>query len=502
MAWGVIGGSETTHHNFVYVGHAGAPAATGGATPNVNAALAAAQLTKAAGEGNELVIYETVALGNGVQANNPWLQELPDPITRACWDNYLTIPVKYATEQGLKDGDVVRVETNGYSVEVPVLQMPGQMQGVFGLAIGYGRKAAGKVANELGANASPFMTIANGSFQAHRTGVKIEKTGKFSEIAQTQTHHTIEGRAIVKETTLAEYAKDPVAGNIRPHVTTKEGVSRPGSVSVWEERTYNGHHWVMAIDLNACTGCGACVVSCTAENNVAVVGKKEVILRREMQWIRIDRYFAFADAKGERVDEESHYSDIKDHANVEVVFQPMMCQQCNHAPCETVCPVLATLHSDEGLNQQIYNRCVGTRYCANNCPYKVRRFNWFLYSDNTRFDYNMNDPLAKMALNPDVTVRSRGVMEKCTFCVQRIQFGKLEGKKNGKRPEDGSIRTACQTSCPANAIIFGDVNDPNSEVRKLLKNERAYAVLEEINVSPNVNYLVKVRNRGAETPNA
>jgi molybdopterin-containing oxidoreductase family iron-sulfur binding subunit len=322
-------------------------------------------------------------------------------------------------------------------------------------------------------------------------------------LAQTQTHHTIEGRNIVKETTLDKYTVNPADGNVRPYVQMKQadgtfkkvypGISRD-AITLWDKRDYEGHHWAMAVDLNACTGCGACIVSCQVENNVPVVGKQEVINRREMHWIRIDRYYAFNE-DGMKIDEEKEYGMIQNGDNVQVAFQPVMCMQCDNAPCETVCPVLATVHSDEGLNQMVYNRCVGTRYCANNCPYKVRRFNWFSYTDNPKFYTNPSQSdLGKMVLNPDVTVRARGVMEKCTFCVQRIQAGKLDAKRQSRGVNDGEIKTACQQSCPSGAIIFGDLNDPNSEVSQLFLNERAYGIIEELNVLPSVNYLTKVRN--------
>jgi molybdopterin-containing oxidoreductase family iron-sulfur binding subunit len=251
----------------------------------------------------------------------------------------------------------------------------------------------------------------------------------------------------------------------------------------------------MAIDLNACTGCGACVVSCHIENNVPVVGRDEVRLRREMHWIRIDRYYSFYTPEGYITKEkEINKAENTLYDNIRVVHAPMMCQHCTHAPCETVCPVLATTHSIEGLNQMTYNRCIGTKYCGNNCPYKVRRFNWFRYNDNDQFDYHFNNDLGKMVINPDVTVRTRGVMEKCSLCVQRIQAGKLSAKRDGRKVADGDVKTACQTACPANAIVFGDMNDPNSEISKLYKNERSYHMLEEIGVKPSVSYLTKIRN--------
>jgi Fe-S-cluster-containing dehydrogenase component len=279
---------------------------------------------------------------------------------------------------------------------------------------------------------------------------------------------------------------------------------------LWYDYEYKNHHWGMVIDLNSCIGCGSCVVGCAAENNTPIVGKQEVLNRREMFWLRIDRYYS-SDTHKETSDKgviETYHLMEEPSENPQVIFQPMLCQHCNHAPCETVCPVLATTHSSEGLNQMAYNRCVGTRYCANNCPYKVRRFNWFAYSDNEKFatqNFQMNTDLGRMVLNPDVTVRARGVIEKCSFCVQRIQLGKLEAKKAKRRPQDGEIVTACAQSCPTNAIVFGDMKDPNSQVSQILRREdgeRAFHVLEELNVQPNVTYLTKIRNNNQTTKNA
>lgn len=463
---------------------------------------AAAGSIKADSSELELVVYEKLGLGNGNMAGNPWLQEMPDPISKACWDNYLAVSIKYARENGINEGDIVKVSANGYEVEVPVLIQPGTYPGTVALALGYGRVNVSKAGEGIGANAYPFMTY-NGSRSHVSTKVSVAKTGMKTAIAQTQTHHTIEGRNIVKETTLDKYAVNPADGNVRPYVQVKQadgtftkvypGLNR-NAITLWDKRDYEGHHWAMAVDLNACTGCGACIVSCQVENNVPVVGKQEVLNRREMHWIRIDRYYTFNE-DGMMIDKEKEYNMIQNGDNVQVAFQPVMCMQCDNAPCETVCPVLATVHSDEGLNQMVYNRCVGTRYCANNCPYKVRRFNWFSYTDNPKFYSNPSQTdLGRMVLNPDVTVRARGVMEKCTFCVQRIQAGKLEAKRNNRGVLDGDIKTACQQSCPSGAIIFGDLNDENSEVSKLFLNERAYGIIEELNVLPSVNYLTKVRN--------
>jgi len=451
--------------------------------------------------GNELKLYEKVGIGNGSMANNPWLQELPDAISKATWGNYLAVSIKYAEDNKLKSGEVVTVSANGKSVKVPVLVQPGQARDSFSLAIGYGRTKAGKAGNDIGANAYPFATYKDGTLCYVATNVDVKSTGEFDQIAQTQTHHTIMGRPIVQESVLEKYVQDPYAGRHREKIHTSEGLKDPEHVSIWYEHDMVNHHWGMTIDLNSCIGCGACVIACNVENNIPVVGKKEVINRREMHWMRIDRYYS---SKEEQVDK--HERDLSKmewpEENPEVTFQPMLCQQCNHAPCETVCPVAATTHSSEGLNQMAYNRCVGTRYCANNCPYKVRRFNWFKYFENSKFDKNlsMNNDLGRMVLNPDVTVRSRGVMEKCTFCVQRIQAGKLEARRDKRTVNDGEIVTACAATCPTNAIVFGDLNDKKSKVYEQVADEnkeRAYHVLEEIDTRPNIAYLTKIRNKKA-----
>ena len=403
--------------------------------------------------------YKKVGMGTGDMANNPWLQELPDPITKATWDNYFMMSPKLAKDMGLKSNDVISVSSKRTTLELPVLVQPGTSELMLGLAVGYGRTSAGKVGDKVGGNAYRFMNFDKFTYLSGEE-VEIKKTSKKRAIAQTQTHHSMEGRDIVRETTLNEWTLNNKAGN-KPSIEL---------ISLWSKHDKTGHQWAMAIDLNKCTGCSGCVISCHAENNVPVVGRKEVLNRRDMHWMRIDRYY-----KG-------------DDNNPEVVHQPLMCQHCDNAPCETVCPVLATVQSSDGLNQQVYNRCVGTRYCANNCPYKVRRFNWF--------DYPHNDKNESMVLNPDVVVRSRGVMEKCSMCIQRIQEGKLEAKKKGVPLKDGDIKIACQQSCPGDAIIFGDINDKNSKLSKLINNQRGYRLLEELNVSPRVNYLVKVRNKG------
>jgi molybdopterin-containing oxidoreductase family iron-sulfur binding subunit len=453
-------------------------------------------------EGIELVLYQKVGIGNGRQANNPWLQEMPDPISKACWDNYLTMSLKMANELGVEMEEMktrmARVTANGTSVVVPVLVQPGQAEGTVGLALGYGRTKAGKVADGVGANAYPMVGMTNGFVSYFNPDVQIEILEDKYRIAQTQTHETYMGReTVIQDALLSEYLDNPAAGRYKVEIETYDGPKEPNSISLWKGHVYPNHHWMMAIDMNSCIGCGACTVACQVENNVPVVGRQEVINRREMHWIRIDRYYSSDAVEG--------YKDMEvASANPLVTFQPMLCQQCNNAPCETVCPVLATTHSTEGLNQMTYNRCIGTRYCANNCPYKVRRFNWFKYHDNEQFagvNIAMNDDLAKMVLNPDVTVRARGVMEKCTFCVQRIQLGKLEAKKQKRRPLDGEIVSACAEACPTRAITFGDANDPNSAITRIVSREyeeRAYRVLNEIGVSPNIWYLTKIRNKDEE----
>ena len=455
-------------------------------------------------QGIELVLYQKVGIGSGKQANNPWLQELPDPVTKATWDNYLTIPISMAEELGVTMEEqitqVVKLTVDGQELEVPVIIQPGQAKGTVGLALGYGRTVAGRVADNVGVNAYPLIRFADGFAHYTRSGLKVEKTDKKYKIARTQTQGTFMGRdTIIQDATLEEYQKNPKAGRFEPMIATSKGPLDPDKISLWDGHLYPNHHWGMVIDLNSCTGCSACVVACQAENNIPVVGKDEVLNRREMHWIRIDRYYT-AEKEAETNEELEVAAE-----NPDVIFQPMLCQQCNNAPCETVCPVLATTHSSEGLNQMTYNRCIGTRYCANNCPYKVRRFNWFKYHDNEAFyDVNpsMNTDLGKMVLNPDVTVRARGVMEKCTFCVQRIQAGKLAAKRENRRPQDGEIITACASSCPTDAIVFGDLHNNDSQIVKLLKSEengRAYNVLKEIGTRPNIFYLTKIKNIETET---
>jgi MoCo/4Fe-4S cofactor protein with predicted Tat translocation signal len=488
------------------------------------------------GGGLEVILYQKNAIGTGNQAANPWLQELPDAVTKVTWDNYITMNpsemdsykfVKtYDQENGLS---LAKLTVNGTTVSLPVYPLPGQAPGTVGVALGYGRggngekigKAAfqtkeygGHVTDDkgnpkaIGANVFTFVSVANGLMEYSNVG-KIESTGETYSIAATQIHHTVMGRhSIVRETTLDIFkSKDKEAYN-PAHMLQKldehgNHIERPVSeFDLWDKHPVEhiGHRWGMTVDLSSCIGCGSCLIACQSENNVPVVGKDEVRRGREMHWLRIDRYFASDEeaAVGTRKDVDTFSYDKAESAalNPKVVHMPMMCHHCNHAPCETVCPVAATTHSNEGLNQMAYNRCIGTRYCANNCPYKVRRFNWFNYPSYKKFtEFNpAQDDLGRMVLNPDVTVRTRGVMEKCSFCVQRIQATKLVAKKDGRPVKDGEFSSACADACPTNAIIVGDWNDVKSTVRKSSSDNRAYQALEEVGVKPNVWYKVKVRN--------
>ncbi|NDD91328.1 4Fe-4S dicluster domain-containing protein [bacterium] len=349
--------------------------------------------------------------------------------------------------------------------ELPVNIQPGLHSQTIAVAVGYGRRAVGKVGDGVGVDVFP-ATKVNGELLAFSgQTLRVRPTGRYYKLAQTQWHNQTENRPIINDISLAEYKKDASAANhTDPHLRLKE------VPSIWPMHDYSkGYQWGMTIDLNACTGCGACTIACQAENNVPVVGRENVRISREMHWIRIDRY----------------YSGTPDQPSV--VFQPMLCQHCENAPCETVCPVLATVHSDDGLNQQIYNRCVGTRYCSNNCPYKVRRFNFFDH-------WKAYEGTLNMVWNPEVTVRSRGIMEKCTFCVQRIRDSRDKSVLEGRHIRDGELKTACQQTCPTEAIAFGNINDKYSQVSKLRDHPRAFRVLEVLNTKPRISYMSKVRN--------
>lgn len=460
----------------------------------------------------ELNLYAATGIGDGIQANNPWLQELPDPITRLAWDNYITISQEDAAKLGIVnktngrmqlDGSLVDLTVNGKSIKnIPVFIQPGQAIGSIGLALGYGQLKSGKV-GQTGVNAYPAYSSYN---MYQYNNVALKTTGEMHEFASMQMQGTVMGRyEIAREVSLQTYLeKDPKEWNEPAKINTYVGEMPTNKVDLWRDfDSSDGHHFNLSVDLNICTGCGACVIACQAENNVPVVGKDEMRMSRDMYWLRIDRYYS-AKKKIEQKEEilkdlsqVPMYKDllVPDANNPDVIFQPVMCQHCNHAPCETVCPVAATSHGKQGQNQMAYNRCVGTRYCANNCPYKVRRFNWFNYALNSKFDYNMNNDLGRMVLNPDVVVRSRGVMEKCSLCIQMTQATILEAKKQGRKVKDGEFQVACSKACSSGAIKFGDANDPNSEIVKLSKDKRKYVLLEEVGTKPNVFYQYKVRNR-------
>ncbi len=524
---GILGGNSFNKalHDGIYVGAMPTLENTPETTEtNTSEAVASsgdaarALASSAKSEGLELTLYTKVGMGDGQQANNPWLQEFPDPLTRVSWDNYLTVSTADAKQLNLKNwhvangglnGSYANVTVNGVTIKnVPVIIQPGQANGSVGLSLGYGRTAGLKDEMKTGVNAyalyQNFNTVQN---------VSVTAASGEHEFACVQLQNTLMGRGdIIKETTLEIFnTKDKDYWNAIPvvslnHVETP--VTSP-DVDLWDEFDRSiGHHFNLSIDLNACTGCGACVIACHAENNVPVVGKSEIRRSRDMHWLRIDRYYSSEDTfEGDDTKKENFsglfgdngslggFNEMESPAdNPQVAFQPVMCQHCNHAPCETVCPVAATSHGRQGQNHMAYNRCVGTRYCANNCPYKVRRFNWFLYSENDEFDYHMNDDLGRMVLNPDVVVRSRGVMEKCSMCIQKTQKTILDAKRDGREIKDGEFQTACSSACSNGAMTFGDINDKESKVAKLKEDNRMYHLLESVGTKPNVMYQTKVRN--------
>jgi len=513
-AAGIVAGSSwnTVLHDGVYAGVSGGLTA---AAANYSAA-ATALASGSAAKGIELILYTKTGLGDGQQANNPWLQELPDPITRVSWDNYLCVSRADAEKLGLQNNNVANgglngsyanITANGITLSnVPVIVQPGQANGTVGLALGYGKKAALKEEMQVGVNAYALYQNFN-----HVQAVSIAKANGEHEFACVQSQKTLMGRGdIIKETTLEIFnTKDAKEWNVVPMVSLDHKEVEATKVDLWESFDRSaGHHFNLSIDLNACTGCGACVIACHAENNVPVVGKSEVRRSRDMHWLRIDRYYSSEDTFAQDDEKKENFKglfgdngslggfgELEQAAdNPQVAFQPVMCQHCNHAPCETVCPVAATSHSRQGQNHMAYNRCVGTRYCANNCPYKVRRFNWFLYSQNSEFDFHMNDDLGRMVINPDVNVRSRGVMEKCSMCIQMTQATILKAKNEGRAIKDGEFQTACSKACSSGAMVFGDVNDKESKVAELAAEDRMYHLLEHVGTKPNVFYHVKVRN--------
>ncbi|MBI5915538.1 MAG: TAT-variant-translocated molybdopterin oxidoreductase [Bacteroidetes bacterium] len=496
---------------------------------------AAAKVTKPGNGGLEISFFETVNVGAGQYADNPWLQEMPDPITRCVWGNYLAIPIEFDgdrrfdgvgpfkglnSKESYKEADQIKITVNGQEQTVTCVRQFGQKTDTVSMALGYGRTVAGACGKNVGLNVYPWLNVdADGNTQYFASVENVSQKVGTDEYASVQYHHTMgvmgtangyEGKVNVDELALMTIGRGYQGSLVDRSVIRRSNLSELGEFAqeLHHERgnfeglnqqtlyPYNefvaekysqGHHWGLHIDLNSCVGCGACQVACLSENNVPVVGKHEVYRHHEMSWLRIDRYF------------------FGDYENPNVVYQPMMCQHCDNAPCENVCPVSATNHSSEGLNQMAYNRCIGTRYCANNCPYKVRRFNWLDYTTADLFPANevittdkvpfYADNLTRMVLNPDVTVRVRGVMEKCSFCVQRIQEGKLTAKREGRALRDGDIKSACQTACPTGAITFGDTNDENSEIARRYKDELNYIVLEEVNTRPSVQYTSRVTNR-------
>lgn len=474
----------------------------------------AASKIKTKGGDTEFVLYQNNAVGTGNRATNAWLQEMSDPITKATWDNYAIVSPEMGKKLfnidifNPKDADkfevhperpVVKIVANNQTIELPAMIIPGTHPNVVALALGYGRESSdpaktaeyiGPSAAGTGKNVYPLTTF-DGTTIAYFVAGTIEKTGKTFPLALSQTHSITEGRPVVREQSLKDFAKDPAKLNREIEEELAQfGKDFTRDATMYPTFEKPGIKWGMSVDLNACIGCSACTIACVAENNISTVGKEEVSRFHDMQWIRIDRYYT------------------GDPKNPNVVFQPMLCQQCDNAPCENVCPVAATSHSSEGLNQMIYNRCIGTKYCMNNCPYKVRRFNWADWNGADSFPNNqkgiisaattdLDTDLTRMVLNPDVVVRSRGVMEKCTFCVQRLQEGKLNAKKENRPLRDQEVKTACMQACPTQAIQFGNVNDPESKISRLRDRDqknRKFYVLEQLHTLSNVNYLTKIRN--------
>jgi MoCo/4Fe-4S cofactor protein with predicted Tat translocation signal len=510
-----IGGS--TFNEALYNGFSENGAGTNLTYTGGNTAQAVSELNQFKEGKLELMLYTKTSIGDGTQANNPWLQELPDPITRLSWDNYISMSPQTAKDLGFEndlngrmqlDGSLANLTVNGVKLEnVPVFIQPGQADGSIGLALGYGKKESGKTA-DTGINAYPIFDGSNLAL----TNVTLEKVSGEHEFAGMQLQNTLMGRyEIAREVPLDDFINvafdDPKDGWNKPlEYHTINGALPARKIDLWAAfDDQDGPHFNLSVDLNSCTGCGSCIIACQAENNVAVVGKDEVRMSRDMYWLRIDRYYSAREKieTKEQVDRGLTVPEVYDilidpAKNPDVIFQPVMCQHCNHAPCETVCPVAATSHGKQGQNQMAYNRCIGTRYCANNCPYKVRRFNWFNYNLNDKFDYNMNNDYGRMVLNPDVVVRTRGVMEKCSMCIQRTQNVILEAKKEGRAIADGEFSTACSQACSTGALQFGDMNDKKSKVRALYSSNRRYTLLEEIGTKPNVFYHAKIRNRKEE----
>jgi molybdopterin-containing oxidoreductase family iron-sulfur binding subunit len=445
-----------------------------------------------AGEGLEVVFAADLKVYDGSYVNNGWLQELPDPITRLTWDNAAFLSPATAGRHGLETGSMAKIEVDGRALEIPVLVAPGHADDSVTIPLGYGRKRSGHVGNGTGFNGYVLRTSRTPLFA---TGAVIGSVGRKHDLAVTHGHWTMEGRDFFREGTIEDYRHDPQFAR-----TIGMDSHIPPNVSLYRRPPLDAaEQWGMTIDLNTCTGCSACVIACQSENNIPIVGKEQVVNQREMHWMRIDRYFASVE---------------EDEPNPEMVMQPVNCQHCENAPCETVCPVNATVHSEDGLNVMAYNRCIGTRYCANNCPYKVRRFNFFDYNQRPLDDLYWGplapkgtDELIKMSKNPNVTVRMRGVMEKCTFCLQRIEAARIDsrieadGSGGAAMPTD-AVKTACQQACPADAITFGDISDEKSRVAREMDSDRSYRILEYLNVKPRVSYLARLRNPNTRMPGA
>ncbi len=468
----------------------------GAAAPTVPAILGAAvaqrisarQAGSPIGQSNlEVNFLVDNKMADGRHANNAWLQELPDPVTKIVWDNAAYISPATATALGIANGDLIRLSKGNRAVEVVAWVFPGQADWSVGLPLGWGRTAAGRVGNHRGFDVNPLRSTSALWFT---DGVAVSKTGGTYAISQTQDHHRMESRPIALEATLAEYQETPNFAALRSPT--------PRTLPLWREVDYShGHKWGMVIDLASCTGCNTCVAACQSENNIPVVGKDQVSRGREMHWLRVDRYFVSPRSQGRDTDADATSDPV-------VAFQPLACVHCEEAPCENVCPVNATVHSPEGLNEMAYNRCIGTRYCANNCPYKVRRFNYLNWHNDGVYQPESPDTpdTVRMQMNPNVTVRFRGVMEKCTYCVQRIQGRKIESHRAnngaGRPMRDGELMTACQQACPADSIVFGDLNDPESRISQMRRNDRRYALLGEIGTQPRTLYLAKIRNPNPE----
>jgi molybdopterin-containing oxidoreductase family iron-sulfur binding subunit len=425
-----------------------------------------------------IVLKNNYSIGDGKFADNGWLQELPHPVSKITWDNYASVSFNTAEELDLKNNDLIEIQVGSRKLTVPVFLQPGSADNTFTLELGYGRNKAGVVGADVGFDASILQSKEDSNTPFLFNG-KVNKVEGSHELVTAQEHHIFDKeltknlpfkRNIIREGTVSQYLRNP-------RFIKEESEGELDTVYPFIE--YPDVKWGMSIDLNKCLGCGDCIIACTSENNVPIVGKDQVAKGREMQWLRIDRY----------------YSGSPEEPNTSL--QPMLCQHCDHAPCENVCPVAATTHSYDGLNQMAYNRCVGTRYCSNNCPYKVRRFNYFNFRDHFRDAYQESESF-DLIYNPEVTVRSRGVMEKCTFCIQRIMDAREEAIRQNKKLKGADVTTACQDACPTKAIQFGDINDKNSEFHKYRNHELGYYVLEELNIQPNVTYIAKLRNTHPE----